>query len=34
MLCSAQHFDECKDLCEWLDSYEIKYVPRVIGEES
>ena len=29
----AQHFDECKDLCEWLDGYEIKYVPRVIGEE-
>jgi|TARA_B100001094_G_scaffold111258_1_gene107097 sulfatase maturation enzyme AslB (radical SAM superfamily) len=29
----AEHFDECKDLCEWLDSYEIKYVPRVIGEE-
>ena len=21
----AQHFDECKDLCEWLDGYEIKY---------
>ena len=29
MLCfNAQHFDECKDLCEWLDGYEIKYVPK------
>jgi organic radical activating enzyme len=29
----AEHFDECKELCEWLDEQGIKYVPRVIGEE-
>lgn len=29
----AAYFDECKELCDWLDSKEIKYVPRVIGEE-
>ena len=30
MLCSAQHFDECKDLCEWLDGYEIKYAQELL----
>ena len=29
----AEHFDECKDLCEYLDEHGVKYVPRVIGEE-
>ena len=29
----AEHFDECKDLCEFLDEHGVKYVPRVIGEE-
>jgi len=30
----AEHFDECKDLCDFLDSHGIKYVPRIIGEEA
>jgi organic radical activating enzyme len=30
----AQHFDECKDLCEFLEEHDVKYVPRVIGEEA
>lgn len=30
----AEHFDECKELCEFLDSHNIKYVPRIIGEEA
>jgi len=30
----AQHFDECKDLCEFLQEHDVKYVPRVIGEEA
>jgi len=29
----AEHFDECKDLCSFLDTHGVKYVPRVIGEE-
>lgn len=29
----AAYFDECKDLCEYLDSLKVKYVPRIIGEE-
>jgi len=29
----AQQFDECKELCKWLDTLGCKYVPRVIGEE-
>lgn len=29
----AEHFDECKDLCEFLEENNVKYVPRVIGEE-
>ena len=29
----AAYFDECKDLCEFLDAHGVKYVPRVIGEE-
>lgn len=29
----AEHFDECKDLCEFLEDNNVKYVPRVIGEE-
>ena len=30
----AERFDECKDLCTWLDEKGIFYVPRVIGEEA
>ena len=30
----AEHFDECKDLCEFLDEHGVKYVPRIIGEEA
>jgi len=29
----AAYFDECKELCYWLDDNEIRYVPRIIGEE-
>lgn len=29
----AEYFDECKEFCEFLDEHDIKYVPRVIGEE-
>lgn len=29
----AAFFDECRDLCEFLDEHGVKYVPRVIGEE-
>jgi molybdenum cofactor biosynthesis enzyme MoaA len=29
----AAYFDECKDLCYWLHTNGIKYVPRIIGEE-
>ena len=29
----ADYFDECRDLCEFLDSHGVNYVPRVIGEE-
>jgi sulfatase maturation enzyme AslB (radical SAM superfamily) len=29
----AAYFDECKELCEWLHDNNIKYVPRIIGEE-
>lgn len=29
----AAYFDECKDVCEFLDANNIPYVPRVIGEE-
>jgi sulfatase maturation enzyme AslB (radical SAM superfamily) len=30
----AQYFEECKQVCEQLDSKGITYVPRVIGEEA
>lgn len=29
----AAFFDECKELCNWLQLNGIKYVPRIIGEE-
>jgi sulfatase maturation enzyme AslB (radical SAM superfamily) len=29
----AAYFDECKELCSFLDDNNIKYVPRIIGEE-
>ncbi len=29
----AAYFEECLGLCQWLDSMEIRYVPRIIGEE-
>jgi len=29
----AKYFDECQELCRFLDSKNIKYVPRVIGED-
>lgn len=29
----AQYFDECIKVCEFLDSKNIAYVPRVIGED-
>jgi sulfatase maturation enzyme AslB (radical SAM superfamily) len=29
----AAHFNECKELCDFLHEKGIKYVPRVIGEE-
>jgi sulfatase maturation enzyme AslB (radical SAM superfamily) len=29
----AAYFDECKKLCEYFNTKDIKYVPRVIGEE-
>ena len=29
----ADYFDECKELCEFLDDNGVKYVPRIIGEE-
>jgi len=29
----AAYFDECVGLCEFLDDNDIKYVPRIIGEE-
>tara|TARA_B100000927_G_C16470112_1_gene471198 strand:+ start:10 stop:996 length:987 start_codon:yes stop_codon:yes gene_type:complete len=29
----AQYFDECKELCKWLDQLGVWYVPRIIGEE-
>ena len=29
----AAYFDECKDLCNYLDEVGVSYVPRVIGEE-
>jgi len=29
----AAYFDECKELCDWLHENDVKYVPRVIGEE-
>lgn len=29
----AAYFDECKELCAWLDEKNIAYVPRIIGEE-
>ena len=30
---NKKYFDECKDLCEYLDDIKVKYVPRIIGEE-
>ena len=29
----AEYFDECKDLCAFLEQHQVDYVPRVIGEE-
>lgn len=29
----ANHFDECKDLCEWLKEKGIKFIPRTIGDD-
>ena len=29
----AAYFDECKELCDFLHDNDIKYVPRIIGEE-
>lgn len=29
----AEFFDECKEVCKFLESHGIKYVPRIIGEE-
>lgn len=29
----AQMFDECLLTCEWLNDLQIKYIPRVIGED-
>jgi sulfatase maturation enzyme AslB (radical SAM superfamily) len=29
----AAYFEECIDVCKFLDSKNIKYVPRIIGEE-
>ena len=29
----AEYFDECLDICKFLDSNNISYVPRIIGEE-
>ena len=29
----AEYFDECKELCEFLDEHKVRYSPRVIGEE-
>lgn len=28
-----EYFDECVSLCEWLDERNIKYTPRIIGDE-
>lgn len=30
----ASYFDECKEMCNFLDSMNISYVPRIIGEEA
>ncbi len=29
----AEYFDECKELCEFLQQHGVDFVPRVIGEE-
>ena len=29
----AEYFDECVELCNFLQAHEVHYVPRVIGEE-
>lgn len=29
----AQYFNECIDLCDWLKSNNIKFIPRLIGED-
>lgn len=29
----AQHFDECKDLCNTLDALGVKFIPRLIGDD-
>ena len=29
----AEYYDECKDLCAFLEQHQVDYVPRVIGEE-
>lgn len=30
---NPEYFDECKRVCEILDSHGVRYIPRVIGEE-
>lgn len=29
----AEYFDECIDVCKFLDNHKIKYIPRIIGED-
>lgn len=29
----AEHFEECKELCGWLVENNIKFIPRLIGED-
>lgn len=29
----AEHFEECQEICDWLEQTGVKFVPRLIGEE-
>jgi MoaA/NifB/PqqE/SkfB family radical SAM enzyme len=29
----AEWFDECKDICNWLKTIGVKYIPRLIGDD-
>ena len=29
----AQYFDECRDICSWLTTLGVKYIPRLIGDD-